>query len=505
MRRNWLVLALASAALHAAVIRGTVVENQTGKPLMRAAVTLTPIAGTAGAEQSVRTNRYGTFEFLSLAAGSYLLKTSRRGFLPAEYGQRQWNSAGLPVALEESASEFLTVRMRRYGAIAGTVRDENDVGRAEWPVRAYRNAQPPTEAASATADERGAYRIGGLEPGIYLVRTGPMQDEDVGFLATFGQETLEPSEARQVRVYPDEDSKNADVRPIPGKLFTVSGVATADPPCLPVKVTLAGDMGRQMREGLACGSGMSFEFRALPSGDYEVYAEGGDPSGSVPLRGFYTRFRVTEDLPNLSVALQPVRPTTFFVIPRQAPGASSLGVAARRKDLAGVGEPRQLKLSDNRTALAPGRWELLVKPPAGYYVSDFGGGPQSRDPVRPDGWNEKMVQSWGGGSFPIYLSDGPGGLHGVAKLAGEPAAGAPVYLEGYDPATRRRTLDLRTARTDLRGAYRFENVAPGTYRVLATFEYLMPDAEMMSYAGAREIRLEPRADLQMDLELYGVR
>jgi hypothetical protein len=83
--------------------------------------------------------------------------------------------------------------------------------------------------------------------------------------------------------------------------------------------------------------------------------------------------------------------------------------------------------------------------------------------------------------------------------------GAPVYLEAWDPETRKRLTDLRVVRTDVRGAYRFQSLAPGTYRVLSTFEYQMPESASMDLAGAQSVRVEARNDLQMDLDLYGIR
>ena len=63
-------------------------------------------------------------------------------------------------------------------------------------------------------------------------------------------------------------------------------------------------------------------------------------------------------------------------------------------------------------------------------------------------------------------------------------------------------MDLQTTRTDLRGAYRFDGLAPGIYRVLATLEYQAPDEAAMEQAGARQIQVEARSDLQPDLDLY---
>jgi hypothetical protein len=90
----------------------------------------------------------------------------------------------------------------------------------------------------------------------------------------------------------------------------------------------------------------------------------------------------------------------------------------------------------------------------------------------------------------------------VVQAGGEPVPGAPVFLEGYDPINRKRVLEVRTTRTDIRGAYGFHDVAPGTYRVLATFEYLNPDAESMDTAGARTIQIDARSEAQLDPQLY---
>ena len=98
---KYLLAPLFATVLHAAVIRGVVVENFTSKPLARAAVVLEPVAGTPGAIKSIRANTLGVFEFDSLAAGAYVIKASRKGFMPLEYGQKRWNSAGRPLTIEE--------------------------------------------------------------------------------------------------------------------------------------------------------------------------------------------------------------------------------------------------------------------------------------------------------------------------------------------------------------------------------------------------------------------
>src|SRR6185369_17584263 len=90
---------LAASGLQAAVFSGTVVEHQTGKYLARATIVVQPIEGTPGTTVSMRTSISGVFEFSSLAAGWYTVRVTRLGFMPVEYGQKRWNSAGMPMQL----------------------------------------------------------------------------------------------------------------------------------------------------------------------------------------------------------------------------------------------------------------------------------------------------------------------------------------------------------------------------------------------------------------------
>ena len=95
-----------------------------------------------------------------------------------QYGQKQYHGAGLPVILEEASATFLNLRLPRFGSITGIVADENDVGILEHDVVAYCNTRPPQIAGRARTDDRGVYRIWGLEPGAYLVRALAKQHEE---------------------------------------------------------------------------------------------------------------------------------------------------------------------------------------------------------------------------------------------------------------------------------------------------------------------------------------
>src|ERR1019366_2256683 len=96
-----------------------------------------------------------------------------------------WRAAGQPVVLEQDQSTFLSIRLARFSSISGAIVDENDVGLPDHEVVAMTNTRPPRMLVKAQADDRGMYRIAGLDPGAYLVRTLARPFEDGGYLPTF--------------------------------------------------------------------------------------------------------------------------------------------------------------------------------------------------------------------------------------------------------------------------------------------------------------------------------
>ena len=505
---KYFLFILTAAALHAAVIRGTVVEHQTGKFLAHAVVVVQPVGSGTGTTITVRTNASGSFEAAPLGGGAYIVKVSRRGFMPVEYGQKRWNSAGQPVYLEEPAATFLTIRMLRYAAINGTVVDENEIGLPDHEVIAYRATRPPQMAAHARSDERGIYRIAGLDPGMYLVRTAGAQYEEGAFLPTFAKESIPVEGGRMVQVDADQEAQNMDVHPLPGKLFSISGTVipdppqVPDPPIIPTTVTLATDMLRQSMV-----TPDNFQFVGIMPGPYEIYAQA--PATEMPmvkLQGAYIASTLLDDTKGVTMSLSSRGNVTFDIrgAPPQALESGAMKLMARRKDLAGEGPAETVKLVNRRAALTPGRWEVMLVPPSGYYVSGFLGPVRTRrGGIHPEGWNEMRVDSYGGSAV-FILSSGAGSISGAVKSGSDLVVGAPVYLEGWDPETRQRAVDLRTTTTDMQGRYTFKDVPPGAYRILATFEYRNPDVADMESSGPQFLTMNAHSDQQKDLELYRI-
>lgn len=464
--KRLLAAVLAVVSVRAAILRGTVVERETGKALARALVAVHPVSGSAGATQSVRANNYGVFEFPPMAAGAYVVTISRKGFAAMQYGQQQWNAAGKPVHLSESGETVLRVALPRLGSISGRIADEADVGLVEHDVIAYRNSRPPVLVAKAATDDRGVYRIHGLEPGAYLVRTAARQYDDGGYLPTFYKESSTAERGNPVEVALDRETPDVNVRPAPGRLYTIAGEARAIGKARDsVDISLISDMGV---ENVTTDAAGQFKFRPAAPGKYELLARS-------PGEAAWLAIEIIDRDREIGLNLARV-PQVAFEFQDDAGArvdAAGLVVLARRKELSGRGPMQYLQAGSGRAPLLPGRWEFALAPNESYYAS---------------GWSDATVMADGQTpAIALKVGANPGALHGlVTGESKEPAVGAPVYLEHEG--------EMRNARTDVQGKYRFIGLAPGTYRVWSTFE--APNAE-----GGRTVRVEAGSDAGEDLVL----
>lgn len=490
---------LLAVAGQAAVLRGTVVEAQTGKALARTLVVVQPVAGSEGATQAVRTNVNGIFVFPDMPAGAYLVTASRRAFAPAQYGQQGWKSSGVPVMLRNENETTIRIPLPRYGAITGRVVDENDVGLSEHDVIAYRNTRPPTMVAKAATDDRGIYRIFGLEPGTYVVRAATKLYDDGGYLPAFYKDSPTVESARPVEVVLDQDVPDIVMHPSPGRLYTVGGSIYNPGPRAQTTVTLVSDMGS---ETVTPDTNGRYKFTPVAPGKYELFAQayGGR---NVGITAGFQALDIDRDQTDINLSLRPEPEVQFFF--QDANGApidsSSIQLLARQRQLTGEGPLQILHPANNRQTFVPGRWEFSLGPNYAFYVAGFHGPNRDTRPgERADGWNEVVINQ-PGPSVSFVLSNKPATVHGgVANAAGEAVAGVPIFLEAYDAGQRRRFGDLRTTRTDVRGQFLFTGLAPGTYRILSTFEFQSPDVAVM--AAGQVIKLEEAGELPLNLPLY---
>jgi len=167
----------APVAVGTGTISGTVVVAGTGQPARRARVGLSGGSGVGGG-RSATTDDMGRFAFSALPEGRYSLSASKPGHINGSYGQRSPGRPGTPIQLADGQKLEVQLQITRGGVITGTVLDEHAEAVPGTPVRALRYVMQSGQrtlqsAGSGQTDDRGVYRIYGLQPGEYIVYATP--------------------------------------------------------------------------------------------------------------------------------------------------------------------------------------------------------------------------------------------------------------------------------------------------------------------------------------------
>jgi hypothetical protein len=211
----------------------------------------------------------------------------------------------------------------------------------EVAVLAYPAKIPLRVAARTKSDDRGFYRLAGLTPGRYWVRTGPHELEDgTGLLPTFAPETTASEEARVVAAELDREVPEMDLQPVAGRLLRLGGRLTG---CRgPVKITLSSDTGR--RETTTECAGGAYMFEGVAPGEYELLAE--SPAGEFSSAA-HLEMHLDRDTEGANLHLTPL---PQILVETEVP------LVARRRDMAGEGESVQLRAGLAR--VLPGYWDM---------------------------------------------------------------------------------------------------------------------------------------------------
>jgi len=160
-----------------ASIVGTITVVDLGQPARKVWVSL---SGGEVEGRSVTTDDQGRFSFTSLPAGRFTVSASKPGYVSVIYGQR-WPGRGRPgtaIQLSDNQKFELQMQIPRGGVITGTVLDERGEAIPGTSVRVLRYATQSgqrtlQQAGTGSTDDRGIYRVYGLQPGEYVVAATP--------------------------------------------------------------------------------------------------------------------------------------------------------------------------------------------------------------------------------------------------------------------------------------------------------------------------------------------
>ena len=482
-----LAISLLAFSASAAVIQGVVLEEETGNPLARTTVNLIPLPGAHTGAVSVRSGDRGAFTLNNVAPGWYVLRCTRRGFVPAEVGQLRPGRPGMPFEIAAGTqSSFFQIRMKRLGAVTGSVLDENSVGIPDWPVHVYTAQKPVRHVAEGKTDDRGNYRIGELDAGSYLVRAGAGNlEDDTPLLPTYYKFGTAVESAEPARVKVGEMLPDIVLRPAKGRLIELGGVFTSE---VPAVLTLITDTGRRV---LASSSPRPVRFSAsVAPGPVELLAE-----GSGTQCGAYIRVIADHDLQGIRIACSSLDPSQV-TWQSDTNSRVQFPLLMRRVDLDGTGAVRPFRMLE---PVMPGHWEFSAQVNADYYVRSILAQGNGRVETRHDGWFG--VDLGTSAQLTVSLSSKPASVSGVVTTAGKPVTGAAVYLELFDPELPNPRLRLIDTRSDAQGSYSFTGLEPGRYRILSSFDFDPEDRFAMDKASVLTLREGDSATQALELAL----
>lgn len=479
-------------------IAGTVVDQQTRRPLRRVLVILLP-AERRQPGLSSATDEHGNFEFRDLPAGRYSLAARRPGYLPAWFAETAHTRlpAIFPLLPGENLRR-LVIAMRSAGVVAGTVRFPDGEPAVGVPVELYReyffrSRHGFERAATASTDDRGAWRVYGLAPGDYYVAaayTPPdagaevreqVKLDDAGlpapeesFVTTYYPSTPRLVEAVPLRLPPGSELGHIDI--FLAKVRTVrvrgelrSGLSGRPLRAAELHLRQRGPAGEAMLDAPAPARFLPdgrFEIRGLAPGSYLLTAEAVEAGerliGRLPLTV------AGQSVDNVALLLRPLPRLSGAVRledePRAELGAARVVLEPHRDTTAPSSAPVAAGGSFEISFVPGETYDVLVDgaPEGSYLKSARIGGFD----VLATGFNAE------GGALPpleVLLSRRGATVSGELRDGTTRVAlGATVALIPEPARGRMHHYQLTT--TDEHGRFAFRGVAPGRYTALSWWD-----------------------------------
>jgi hypothetical protein len=451
-----------------------------------------------GRGRTTMTDEGGMFDFTGLPAGRYNLVVSKSGYINLTYGQRRPLQPGTPLQLEDGQQiRGIEFRMPRGGVVSGTISDEVGDPMPGITVRVMRfqysqGVRELVPAGAGQTDDRGIYRIWGLNPGEYFVsavapnnnigRSGPAPgargrgllpggrgafpsdapaaaDVDVAYAPTYFPGVPAVTEATPVTLALGAEVLDLSFNVLLVRTARVSGRATNldGTPVTAGSVTLApeGTAGRG-GQGLNMSSRIRwdgvFSIANVPPGRYVLRARGTDDVA--PQHGLLSLTVAGDDLSEVVVVL--------------APGATVTGsVSFQGTPAAAPPDPTQVRVTAHGTDPGQSNAGARVAKDGQFTIASAPPGPFWIRAQAPRGWSLRSVIVDGqdtidtpidvrGGqrvSASLVFSDRQTELNGtIVDAQGRPITDYTVLAFATDPALwRPPSRHIMTARPDQNG------------------------------------------------------
>ncbi|MEO8371861.1 MAG: carboxypeptidase-like regulatory domain-containing protein [Candidatus Solibacter sp.] len=515
--RSSLTLLMAAAACaqtqnEPASLSGDVTHTVTGAPILRAHITLRGNAPN-GATYGALTNAEGKFAITGIPAGIYQATVERIGFfLPPLPGNRTTVEVNLRAAEKK---EDLKFRLAPLGSISGRVVDAKgepvegvavtiDAGQGYSPIR-------------DTTDDQGRYRLVGLQPGKHKVRANvgglPTPPEvrsdgttEIRYAPTWYPGAATYREGVRVELVAGAEVSGIDIPLVRIPMVRISGKVFDFPPEVRTatlsfaQTTGSRGSGNVKRDG-------TFEVWNIDPGKYFLTASW-QGTGNQRVQTAPIDIEIGQQhIDRLELRLVPPSDIAGTII-YEDEGARP--PAPQQAGQQGSQAPRQV-LTVPQPPPPPGTPQSAQRPPdnraprvevrtvdPGIYgtssaISDvaadgsfrLNGVPAARFRVMPT-WQNAYVKSVtlgdtqrdgnvlylrngsAGAALTVLLSSAFGSVSGTVADQSGPVNGARVALLRDDFVS---LGDVTFTNTDATGAYNYQNVRPGKYRLAVVEEY----------------------------------
>lgn len=278
-------------------LAGRITDATSGKPIRGARLLLLPTEGMRLTNWA-GTNAQGRFEYTGLAARKYTLQVSADKYLTLEYGRARPGESGVPIDVMDGQDVRADVLLPRASAAEGTLTDEFgdpapgvvvQLARRQYAAGRQRLMPVTGRIQPQPTDDKGHYRVIGLEPGDYYVTAlgGAFADQNGagGFAPTFYPGTTDSGAAVPVSVSPGADNLAVSFTLVPARTLSVRGTMIG-PDGAPVSRgtlwLMTPDRLKRADFNLARGSTDAdgqFTLRNVPQGSYTMQGFGSPPAG----------------------------------------------------------------------------------------------------------------------------------------------------------------------------------------------------------------------------------
>jgi len=318
-----------------ASIEGIVLSDATGQPLQRAQVALRPTeAGNGGLVQT--TNETGVFSFPKVAPGRYSITVLRDGYLRQSAGRI--GAYKMPPIFSAHSGDTIrsfAFRMTPWAVVSGKVKFDDAEPAVNVTIQLYREyfsrgRHGYALAASTQTDDRGDYRVHGLEPGSYYVaalyQAPPLPPDakeqrhsdsagspapELSYAVTFFPEVQKLADAVAVRLSPGQEVAGIDIFltlvhtvRIHGRVTSALSGKVVHGPSITLRWNDPDNTGSVSAPvNVGFDADQNFEIRGVTTGPYLVMTTGVDDGQALSAR---TPISVGDaDIANLDIVIGP--------------------------------------------------------------------------------------------------------------------------------------------------------------------------------------------------------